>query len=514
MLPGGVLQTTRDQRQRQPALFGRCFVSAVFGLSAFGKLLDPLSLVDSLRALGWSNPRLASAGAAVLLCLEVAVAYGLWPARHRLAAGRLALGLSACFLLVTAYRLAIGSPDDCGCFGLLIHLTPPATLLLDVVLLVAALTVARADGGVPAADCLPDRAWFRRHRMAVSAGALILLPLTGLYAYAWRLGHAPEDDEPLPRVVLCGQPAPALSLIDADGHTRTEADLLGEWHLVVFADERCKPCRWLSDDIAATVAEWRDAVELWVVVKTGGRREVTARAWSPVASQLLADPAGRSARRWLGEEPRYPTGFLVAPDGIVRHHVDGYQAITAESLGQSLAAWARRKPLASSPGPTSILADRPVPRVRVRTLDGVVIDLPASTHRRSIQLSFVSNSCGSCTDHTRTAAMIAERMPSAPVVLLLDSPAEAEVLSARMRTAYPDAPLHFAGADGDLRMRFGVTGVPTTMVVRDGVVLFATTPSSVEAELVATLEREEGVGPPRHGDEGRSAITGRSGRHE
>lgn len=495
MLAGGVFRRILNRRGDQPALLARVFVSAVFGLSALGKLLDPLSLVDSLRSLGWSNPRLAAAGAAVLLCLEFAVAYGLWPARHRLAAGRLALGLSACFVLVTAYRMAIGSAGDCGCFGLLIHLAPPATLALDVVLLVAAVAVAQADGAVVPGDWLPDREWLRRHRYPVAAGAVGLVPLTALYAYAWRLGHAPTVNEPLPRVVLCGQPAPALSLIDADGHPRTEADLLGEWHLLLFSEIGCRACEWMFDDLRGRAEEWGRRLAVWVIearARSAQDREATAARCRQVEERLALPVAAMAAAdtdtidRWLGADVRYPMGFLIDPEGIVRHVIDGYTK-GGMSLGDELTTWLARRPVGRTSAEQTIWYDRPAADATLELLGGATIDVVDASDRRPVVITFATNTCGACQSHISTAIHLAHMGLDAHICLALPDRSQAEALKLDLEQRGTDQLPELAVGSVHARRALAVTTVPTTILLHRRRFVFVSTPSSLAAELLSSL---------------------------
>lgn len=116
------------------ARFIHIVIAIVFLIAALSKALDPPSFIDQIASYG-ILPGLAPFGAWFFIAVECLLAgmliVNLYPRTAQVGAG----GLLLLFSGVTAYAIATGSLENCGCFGNIMPRTPQETLVEDLVML-------------------------------------------------------------------------------------------------------------------------------------------------------------------------------------------------------------------------------------------------------------------------------------------------------------------------------------------------------------------------------------------
>lgn len=124
----------------------RYTVAGIFLLAAISKSLDFQGLIDSVSRLGAFPPGWTHPIAVVLLMAEFATALLLLS--HRSVRAGAALGglMAAGFLAVTGSLLIQGVSAECACFGVFLRLPPAVMLGVDACLLVCCWLLLRDDG--------------------------------------------------------------------------------------------------------------------------------------------------------------------------------------------------------------------------------------------------------------------------------------------------------------------------------------------------------------------------------
>ena len=138
-----------------------------------------------------------------------------------------------------------------------------------------------------------------------------------LVAVVWAIGLWQS------RHLLAGdEPAPAFALPDLDGGLHRLADYRGQTVLLLFFSPGCPVCKVESDNWGR-VQRWREDVRVFGVAGEHEDRQAVLdflgsdRADVPV---LLATPAMLRAYH----VDRYPTHYIINPDGTIRWRGVGY----------------------------------------------------------------------------------------------------------------------------------------------------------------------------------------------
>jgi methylamine dehydrogenase accessory protein MauD len=293
----------------------RLLLSAVFGLSAWGKLTEHGA---ARRAVGeFGVPvRWVTAVALGLPVVEgmLAVAVLLpWSAPW---AGCVALVLLAVFTIVVARLLARKHRPACSCFGAA-STTPVsgATITRNAVLgVVAALVVGGGVTGDRVPEALPTD-----HAVGLAVitglGAVLVWQGSGLRALRRRVDEQAAvtlGPEGLP----AGSVAPEFDLPDTSGGRVTLGGLLaaGRRVLLVFVHPGCELCAMLADELP----RWRErtANTLTIVVVGNGDMEANA-GWAREhhAKDLLVQESNEAAVRYRVRGT--PSAVLVDTSGRI-----------------------------------------------------------------------------------------------------------------------------------------------------------------------------------------------------
>lgn len=133
---------------------------------------------------------------------------------------------------------------------------------------------------------------------------------------------APERAKPVANESLEGQPAPAFTLPDLDGKSRTLADWPGKWMLVNFWATWCAPCMHEIPALIATQTKYEKA----------GLQILGVAMDDPDAVRTLTKQMGFNYPSLVGDEQvqsimerfgnvigALPYTVLIAPDGVIRY---------------------------------------------------------------------------------------------------------------------------------------------------------------------------------------------------
>ncbi|MEW2463774.1 MauE/DoxX family redox-associated membrane protein [Streptomyces sp. NPDC046994] len=278
--------------------------ATVFGVAAAVKSTDLEGLPRALVAFGLP-PRTAAPLGRLLVTCEFAVALALVVPPWARVGGLGALLLLTLFSGVIALNLMLGRTPVCDFFGGLKAVPVGwSTVARNALLAVLAAFVA-ADG----------------HPHWLFAGLAVVM--SALWAGLW----AKETGE-----VRAGLFAPAFSLRDESGRTRTLGDLLapGRPLLLVFSDRPPGPHTALLPQVARWQRTHEDSVTIAVV--SGGPHTVpVAAGGGDGPRRLLADP-GRRTHTDYGVTAT-PAAVLIGAEGIVA----AAPAVGAAEIGKLVA---------------------------------------------------------------------------------------------------------------------------------------------------------------------------------
>ncbi len=211
---------------------GASLVGVVLLLAGLVKALDAVAFVTHLTRFPGLPGRLARPLGPLLLAgecaLGAALAVGLWPAWVR----PLALAVLLGFAAVLAWGLYRGEAEECGCYGGLIRLTLPRSLILDGVYVVL---VGGAWWAAPAGPD-PGAPW------KVAAAAAAGLVAAVLARASWR--RALRGRGPLLKLspIRAGKPWRSEWLGPPERYRLTPGE-----HLVAFLSLDCPQCHpWMG----------------------------------------------------------------------------------------------------------------------------------------------------------------------------------------------------------------------------------------------------------------------------
>jgi peroxiredoxin len=241
----------------------RVLLAAVFLVAGVAKLADRAGVRRMVVEFG-SPASLAAPLAWGLACCELGVAVALLFGRSARASGLAALVLLIGFAAAVAISVSRGRRPECHCFGRFrVSEVGWSTIVRNALLATGAAFIA-ADGRFEAAFVA----------LAVtSAGAWITLAVRGS------------------RELRPGAPAPALSLPDLDGRTRTLGSLLaGESALLlVFSDPDCGACQELMPQLAGWQPESLDPALTVAVVSATSDADLLRTMPHPGVGAVLLD---------------------------------------------------------------------------------------------------------------------------------------------------------------------------------------------------------------------------------
>ncbi|MFI7003999.1 MauE/DoxX family redox-associated membrane protein [Nocardia sp. NPDC050175] len=263
----------------------RLVVGVLFGLSAVGKLADPVGTRKAVGEFGIPIRRVATV-AWGLPALEALVAVAVLVPWTVLPGALLALLLLVVFTVAVARLLRRGERPACSCFGAMSAAPIGArTLVRNGVFLVLALLVAWgavACPRVPAALPTDDAVW-----LAVAAALVAVL------AWLWGEVHALRkrvDEQALSTLGAEGLPvgavAPEFSLLDIAGGRTSLASLLERERqvLLVFVHPGCELCAALARELP----RWQERTERVLTIIVVGNGDAAEHAeWG--RDQGLAD---------------------------------------------------------------------------------------------------------------------------------------------------------------------------------------------------------------------------------
>ncbi|NWG75250.1 MAG: redoxin domain-containing protein [Rubrivivax sp.] len=478
----------------------RLLVAAVFLAASAGKALDFPGAVDTIVALGLPPGRLAAAAAASLVLLEAAIGFGMLLPWTMAASAFAAASTAAVFTLITVAKLLAGAPADCGCFGALLAMPPIATLVVDLALAALACwflaaTIGVSEGQSPHPVEASDNPSHANGDGRVAIGwVTAVLCIAACTALVCGAGTT-QPTRSWVRALLVGQPAPTFRLASQTGRALTNESFAGRWLFLAFVKPGCAPCHRLTEELARDASWFRHQVDILLVVPAPGT--ISQHRWRriaagfPAGSALAADVGEQVSNRYLDQPRRVPFGVLVDGSGVVRWTSEASAGPVGSTAAQ-LAAWSRRATVCEADAAVvaPMLHGRPVAPALLDNLAFNAHRAPkalAPARARTLVLSFVSSTCPSCTEHIGAAERLALLYRDVAFVLVVRSEEEAAGL-AKSRGLAPTGPVRVAVLDRRQWPSCGIRGVPTTYVLSDGRIWFATTPASRAAELETALE--------------------------
>lgn len=128
-----------------------------------------------------------------------------------------------------------------------------------------------------------------------------------------------------------GQPAPALTGVDADGQPIDLATLTGKTVIVDFWASWCEPCQEAMPGLDQLAADYGD--RLVVIGVSVDEDPEDARAFVErvgVRFSIVHDEAHTIAAVW--GPPKMPTTYVIDPAGVIVDVHDGYDAKTLTQL--------------------------------------------------------------------------------------------------------------------------------------------------------------------------------------
>ncbi|MFI6170794.1 peroxiredoxin family protein [Nocardia sp. NPDC051052] len=295
----------------------RLVVGVLFGLSAVGKLADPVGTRKAVgefgvpmrwvAAVGWGLPALEG-----LVAIAVPVPWTVLPG------AALALLLLVVFTLAVARLLKRGERPACSCFGAVS--TEPIgarTLVRNGVLLVLAMLVgwgAVAYPRVPGTLPTDDAVW-----LAVAA------VLVAVLIWLWGDVHALRkrvDEQALSTLGAEGLPvgavAPEFELLDVAGGRTSLASLLARERqvLLVFVHPGCELCAALARELP----RWQERTARVLSIVVVGNGDATEHAeWGREQGltdiPVLVQQGNEAALRYRVRGT--PSGVLIDADGRV-----------------------------------------------------------------------------------------------------------------------------------------------------------------------------------------------------
>ncbi|WP_191093770.1 peroxiredoxin family protein [Nocardia colli] len=319
----------------------RLVVGVLFGLSAVGKLADPVGArkavgefgvpIRWVPAVGWGLPVLEG-----LVAVAVLVPWAVLPGAV------LAVLLLVVFTLAVARLLKRGERPACSCFGA-VSAEPigARTLVRNGVLLVLALVVAWgavAYPQVPGALPTDDAVW-------LAVAAVLVAVLTWLWGEVRTLRKR-VDEQTLSTLGAEGLPvgavAPEFELLDVAGGRTSLASLLarGRQVLLVFVHPGCELCAGLARELPRWQERTAHALTI-VVVGNGDAAEHAewGRAQGLADIPVLVQLGNEAALRYRVRGT--PSAVLVDADGRVAAPV-ARGAIAARELIVQAKTVARR----------------------------------------------------------------------------------------------------------------------------------------------------------------------------
>lgn len=124
-------------------------------------------------------------------------------------------------------------------------------------------------------------------------------------------------------ITIEARAAPALSLADMDGKTKTLAASRGRWAFVHFWASWCGPCRKEIPSIARLLDDMQGKEMSFYIVNTAESDDTVFEFLGSTAPELntLMDRDGLATDAW---QPRgLPASYLVDPNGMLRYQALG-----------------------------------------------------------------------------------------------------------------------------------------------------------------------------------------------
>ncbi|MBQ9916871.1 MAG: hypothetical protein IJO71_06680 [Microbacterium sp.] len=305
-------------------------VTAVFVLSAVGKLLDLDTAPATLRALRLSGPPPRTVVGAVAV-VELAVAGGLLLGSGVVAvtAAGAAVALSIVFLAVGVRAQIRASTDECGCFGRLAstRVGPAMTARNTALTALAGLTLVGAVME-PTAPALAVGLV-----LSPLLGGALLLSVAAIAVVGATLRPSGERAATTPAEV------PDAALITPDGGVVVprQRALRGRAQLLLFVRRGCTSCENLIDRMTWDREQLETLVDVRLIVPIGDDMSLSA-----ADEGLHVDPSGEFSQA-LGIPGNRPVGVLLTTSGEVLQPIAVGGDETATLVGTVLAAAAEAR---------------------------------------------------------------------------------------------------------------------------------------------------------------------------
>lgn len=323
----------------------RLAVAAVFGLAAWGKVVDRAATRRAVGDFGVPMRWVPIVGWAVP-AVEVGIAVAVLPPWSAVWAASTALVLLAVFTVVVGRLLARGQRPTCSCFGAASAAAISGWTLVRngsiAVVVAVALAGSLARGHVPAGLPVDDVVG----STALAVVAAVLVWLTGALRTLRRQLDQGLSRTLGPEGLPVGVVAPEFDLPDSAGRRSTLADVMatGLPVVLVFLHPECAPCETLAQELP----RWRErkASVFGLVVISGGGIEANT-AWARVhhVGEILIQETSEVAGRYRVRGT--PSAVLVDTDGRIATPMARGPIAIRELLAS---APPRRRGIATEPG--------------------------------------------------------------------------------------------------------------------------------------------------------------------
>ena len=473
-------------------LLARLLLSLVFFVAGFAKLADLAGSRQALRDFG--VPAVFAAPFGVLLPLaELVVATTLLLTVSAWWGAVGALVLMLLFVGGIGYNLARGRHPDCHCFGQ-VHSAPASWSTLTRNLVLAAIALFAVIFGRTGAG-LDLWSWLSRlslpQRLELFGGVIVLAVLAAALWLLWHVlrqqgrlllrleemetrlasaGLAPQASSTPLAGLEVGTPAPAFSLADVRGETRTLQDLLERSKpvLLLFADPGCGPCAALLPEVGRWQRDYAQKLTL-AVISRGSREANQSKMSAHGLEQVLLqrDREVQAAYQVTGT----PSLVLIRPDGTIGSRLAQGADVIRSLVGSAVGLPALRTvPMAATPPmpngngtrprPIAPAIGQPAPDFSLPDLEGKPVTL-SDFRGSSTLVLFWRPGCGFCQRMLPDLVAWEEGSPDGALRLLVVSSESVEsnqAMGLRSRVVLDQAGMSVGS-------QFGATGTPMAVLV-------------------------------------------------
>jgi thiol-disulfide isomerase/thioredoxin/uncharacterized membrane protein YphA (DoxX/SURF4 family) len=297
----------------------RIALSAIFGVAAATKLMDPRGTREAVKNFGAPEP-LAPSFSIALPIVELAIAAGLLFTNTTFLSALAALAVLLMFIVAIGVNLAQGRTHDCHCFGQL-YSRPLGwpTLARNVIFALGAAVVLWQAGTTPGSSIPGTVAQFNASQWLMLAGAIAVMVAVLVYLQR-RQKHLATQTPAAPKGLPLDSVAPPFELAAYAGGTISLMQLLayGKPLLLIFTNPTCGPCVVLFAEVKEWQQAHRDQLTI-ALISFGTIKENFVNVARNGLGQVLLQQQREVAEKYGANVT--PTAVVVNPDGRIASQV-------------------------------------------------------------------------------------------------------------------------------------------------------------------------------------------------